>query len=124
VARHLEDPAAKGMGWWTRFLLVVYAAMMVSALILMAQNLGEKLGTPAAPRTAVANTPAPALELPRATPTPTAIPSPKPTATSQPVYKTCEEADKADALPLREGDPGFNKKLDTDRDGKACENFG
>lgn len=36
-------------------------------------------------------------------------------------YKSCREAARLGPTPLREGDPGFNPKLDRDGDGVACE---
>lgn len=57
----------------------------------------------------------------------TPAPSSSPAATTPPPkpkpFKDCEEAEKADAFPLRKGDPRYSLKLDTDRDGRACENY-
>jgi hypothetical protein len=47
-----------------------------------------------------------------------------PTPSPQPVkFDSCEEAARAEAFPLKRGEPGYNSKLDTDDDGRACENF-
>jgi hypothetical protein len=37
------------------------------------------------------------------------------------VFTACADADALASAPLRPGDPGWNAKLDTDRDGQACE---
>ncbi|SEM64132.1 phospholipase D-like domain-containing protein [Paenibacillus sp. OV219] len=37
------------------------------------------------------------------------------------VYKSCAEVRKAGKAPLHKGDPGYNRKLDGDGDGVACE---
>lgn len=39
----------------------------------------------------------------------------------EPYYRSCKEAQEAGAkLPLTPNSPGWNPKLDRDRDGKAC----
>jgi hypothetical protein len=36
-------------------------------------------------------------------------------------YASCEAARAAGAAPLHRGQPGYNRRLDADRDGVACE---
>lgn len=36
-------------------------------------------------------------------------------------YRNCSEARAAGAAPVREGDPGYSRKLDRDGDGVGCE---
>ncbi|MEU1204305.1 excalibur calcium-binding domain-containing protein [Nocardia sp. NPDC005825] len=36
-------------------------------------------------------------------------------------YRSCAEAKRAGAAPLRVGDPGYRPGLDADHDGIACE---
>jgi hypothetical protein len=58
-----------------------------------------------------------ATETPTARPTPRATPTPAPTA----LYRNCEAVRAASAAPLRSGQPGYNRDLDGDGDGVACE---
>ena len=38
-----------------------------------------------------------------------------------PAFRSCAEAEKAGATPVRKGDPGYSTRIDTDKDGVACE---
>jgi hypothetical protein len=65
-------------------------------------------------------TAAPVVPPPTAAPT-TTLP---PTTTTEAVsYRTCRSAMSAGALPLMAGDPGYDERLDSDRDGEACDDF-
>lgn len=37
------------------------------------------------------------------------------------IYQSCDDARAAGAAPLRLGQPGYNRRLDHNRDGLACE---
>ena len=51
-----------------------------------------------------------------------APPAPAPEPTPAPVhFASCKQAREAGAAPLYEGDPGYNPRLDRDKDGVACE---
>lgn len=67
----------------------------------------------------------PATEAP--VPSHSPSPQPKPSSSGKKPesfeYATCASASKAGALPLRKGKPGYSKSLDTDNDGRACENY-
>lgn len=57
-------------------------------------------------------------------PPPTTAPPPPPSApptTAEPHYRSCAEAAAAGALPLYRGEPGYDRWLDRDHDGEACE---
>jgi hypothetical protein len=56
-----------------------------------------------------------------AAPTARATPRPTPTPAATPLYRNCEAARAASAAPLRSGQPGYNRDLDGDGDGVACE---
>jgi hypothetical protein len=60
---------------------------------------------------------APAVEEEPAAPAPTPQPIRAPTQ----MYSSCAQARAAGAAPLYEGDPGYNPRLDRDKDGVACE---
>jgi hypothetical protein len=111
------------MTWWGKLLMVLFVAAWMSVFVVSCRDVTQELGGKGGDRTAVANVPVPALELPTAAPArPSPTPSPLPT---QPhvYFHDCEDAAKAKALPLHRGDPGYRSGLDSDRDGKACENF-
>ena len=67
-------------------------------------------------------TTAPAPTAPPTTPAPAPPPTAPPTTTgpTRP-YRSCDDARQAGALPLFEGEPGYARELDRDRDGEACE---
>jgi hypothetical protein len=46
-------------------------------------------------------------------------------ATIAPVsyFRNCDEARAAGVVPLRRGEPGYNRRLDADGDGVACEPY-
>ena len=48
-------------------------------------------------------------------------PAPQPVRAPTQVYSSCAQARAAGAAPLYEGDPGYNPRLDRDKDGVACE---
>lgn len=48
-------------------------------------------------------------------------PAPQPARAPTQMYATCAQARAAGAAPLYEGDPGYNPRLDRDKDGVACE---
>lgn len=68
-------------------------------------------------------------------PAPTTTKAPKPKTTKKPkpkatttkaeaedvYYANCAAVRAAGAAPIREGDPGYSRKLDRDGDGVACE---
>lgn len=57
----------------------------------------------------------------RDTPPPT---TPAPAREEPFEYASCRDADEDNALPLTKGERGYGKALDSDEDGKACENYG
>ena len=48
-------------------------------------------------------------------------PAPQPVRAPTQPYASCAQAREAGAAPLYEGDPGYNPRLDRDKDGVACE---
>lgn len=48
-------------------------------------------------------------------------PAPQPVRAPTQPYASCAQARAAGAAPLSEGDPGYNPRLDRDKDGVACE---
>ena len=48
-------------------------------------------------------------------------PAPQPVRAPTQMYSSCAQARAAGAAPLYEGDPGYNPRLDRDKDGVACE---
>lgn len=48
-------------------------------------------------------------------------PAPQPVRAPTQPYASCAQARAAGAAPLYEGDPGYNPRLDRDKDGVACE---
>ena len=60
---------------------------------------------------------APAVEEEPAAP----APAPQPVRAPTQMYSSCAQARAAGAAPLYEGDPGYNPRLDRDKDGVACE---
>ena len=48
-------------------------------------------------------------------------PAPQPVRAPTRPYASCAQARAAGAAPLYEGDPGYNPRLDRDKDGVACE---
>jgi hypothetical protein len=117
-ARHRADD---GLLWFLARLLWYLALVAVVFTIATGWNALVDPVEPAPTRAAVVNVPAPTL-------TPPVTPQPKPSASAKPSpepfeYATCEDASKAKALPLRKGDAGYSRSLDTDRDGRACENY-
>ena len=60
---------------------------------------------------------APAVEEEPAPP----APAPQPVRAPTQMYSSCAQARAAGAAPLYEGDPGYNPRLDRDKDGVACE---
>lgn len=83
------------------------AALALSALLLLGGCKGEA-NDPKAPAGEVGSV----VDTTQAPP-----PAPAPAAP----YRSCEQARDAGATPLRRGDPGYSTRLDTDRDGTACE---
>lgn len=69
--------------------------------------------------------PAPVVEAPPAPPEPAPAPvvEPPAPAPAAPVvtYANCDEVKAAGAAPLSSGQPGYQKKLDRDGDGIACD---
>jgi hypothetical protein len=63
-------------------------------------------------------TTAPSTTAPPTTAGPTT--APPTTEGPPPQYENCWEAERAGALPLYEGDPGYRGRLDRDGDGQAC----
>jgi hypothetical protein len=55
--------------------------------------------------------------------TPTPAPVDKAPVPAKVRYKSCEEVAELKKLPLLKGQPGYRKGLDTDGDGRACENY-
>ncbi len=64
---------------------------------------------------------APPPTAPPTTAAPTPPPAPPTTAGRTTPYRSCDDARRAGALPLFEGEPGYARDLDRDRDGEACE---
>lgn len=48
-------------------------------------------------------------------------PAPQPVRAPTRMYSSCAQARAAGSAPLYEGDPGYNPRLDRDKDGVACE---
>ena len=48
-------------------------------------------------------------------------PAPQPVRAPTQMYSSCAQARAAGAAPLYAGDPGYNPRLDRDKDGVACE---
>ena len=66
-----------------------------------------------APSPASSSTPSPSSSSP--------APAPQPVRAPTQMYSSCAQARAAGAAPLYEGDPGYNPRLDRDKDGVACE---
>jgi hypothetical protein len=76
----------------------------------------EPVPAPAQPAPA----PVPAQPAPAPAPAP-AQPAPAPAVPANVFYENCDAVRAAGAAPIRNGDPGYSRKLDRDGDGVGCE---
>ncbi|MFE2289491.1 excalibur calcium-binding domain-containing protein [Streptomyces sp. NPDC059443] len=79
----------------------------------------EKAGATLHPGKSPSRAPTPTP--PQANPKPKSSPTPAPGPKDDVSYKSCAEAKAAGAAPMRRGQPGYDKRLDRDNDGIACD---
>ena len=118
AGRHRQDSVSVGslVNW---ALVGLFVVILVWTSTNLATATWEKHAPPKPLMTVDPPAPEPVFVTPKPVPTDTTpIPKAKPV-----VYKSCSDAQKKGALPLLEGQPGYRKGLDSNRNGVACENY-
>ena len=124
-----QDAVGEGVSTSTTITLTV-AESTVASLVMTPDEPPSATPEPeATPETEATPDPEPASEEPaedadaptvEEEPAPPA-PAPQPVRAPTQMYSSCAQARAAGAAPLYEGDPGYNPRLDRDKDGVACE---
>lgn len=124
-----QDAVGEGVSTSTTITLTVAESAVASLVMTPDESPSATPEAEVTPGPEATPEPAPASEEPaEASEAPTVEEEPAPPAPApQPVraptqpYASCAQARAAGAAPLYEGDPGYNPRLDRDKDGVACE---
>ena len=124
-----QDAVGEGVSTSTTITLTVTESAVASLVMTPDESPSATPEPEATPETEVTPEPEPASEEPQeASDAPAAeeepappAPAPQPVRAPTQMYSSCAQARAAGAAPLYEGDPGYNPRLDRDKDGVACE---
>ena len=124
-----QDAVGEGVSTSSTITLTVTESAVASLVMTPAESPSATPEPEATPETEATPEPEPASEEPTEAsdapeveeePAPPA-PAPQPVRAPTQMYSSCAQARAAGAAPLYEGDPGYNPRLDRDKDGVACE---
>ncbi len=124
-----QDAVGEGVSTSTTITLTVAESAVASLVMTPDESPSATPEPEATPETEATPEPEPASEEPaEASDTPEVeeepappAPAPQPVRAPTQMYSSCAQARAAGAAPLYEGDPGYNPRLDRDKDGVACE---
>lgn len=124
-----QDAVGEGVSTSSTITLTVTESAVASLVMTPDESPSATHEPEATPETEATPEPEPASEEPTEAsdapkveeePAPPA-PAPQPVRAPTQMYSSCAQARAAGAAPLYEGDPGYNPRLDRDKDGVACE---
>ena len=124
-----QDAVGEGVSTSTTITLTVTESAVASLVMTPDESPSATPEPEVTPETEATPEPEPASEEPAEAsdapaveeePAPPA-PAPQPVRAPTQMYSSCAQARAAGAAPLSEGDPGYNPRLDRDKDGVACE---
>lgn len=124
-----QDAVGEGVSTSSTITLTVTESAVASLVMTPEESPSATPEPEATPETEATPEPEPASEEPTEAsdapeveeePAPPA-PAPQPVRAPTQMYSSCAQARAAGAAPLYEGDPGYNPRLDRDKDGVACE---
>lgn len=124
-----QDAVGEGVSTSSTITLTVAESAVASLVMTPDESPSATPEPEATPKPEVTPEPEPASEEPAEAsdapaveeePAPPA-PAPQPVRAPTQMYSSCAQARAAGAAPLYEGDPGYNPRLDRDKDGVACE---
>ena len=124
-----QDAVGEGVSTSSTITLTVTESAVASLVMTPDESPSATPEPEATPETEATPEPEPASEEPTEAsaapeveeePAPPA-PAPQPVRAPTQMYSSCAQARAAGAAPLYEGDPGYNPRLDRDKDGVACE---
>lgn len=124
-----QDAVGEGVSTSTTITLTVTESAVASLVMTPDESPSATPEPEVTPETEATPEPEPASEEPAEAsdapaveeePAPPA-PAPQPVRAPTQMYSSCAQARAAGAAPLYEGDPGYNPRLDRDKDGVACE---
>lgn len=124
-----QDAVGEGVSTSTTITLTVTESAVASLVMTPDESPSATPEPEVTPETEATPEPEPASEEPQEAsdapaveeePAPPA-PAPQPVRAPTQMYSSCAQARAAGAAPLYEGDPGYNPRLDRDKDGVACE---
>lgn len=124
-----QDAVGEGVSTSSTITLTVAESAVASLVMTPDESPSATPEPEATPETEATPEPEPASEEPTEAsdapeveeePAPPA-PAPQPVRAPTQMYSSCAQARAAGAAPLYEGDPGYNPRLDRDKDGVACE---
>lgn len=124
-----QDAVGEGVSTSSTITLTVTKSAVASLVMTPDESPSATPEPEATPETEATPEPEPASEEPTEAsdapeveeePAPPA-PAPQPVRAPTQMYSSCAQARAAGAAPLYEGDPGYNPRLDRDKDGVACE---
>lgn len=123
-----QDAVGEDVSTSTTITLTVTESAVASLVMTPDESPSATPEAEATPETEATPEPEPASEEPAEASDAPAVeeepapPAPAPEPTPAPVhFASCKQAREAGAAPLYEGDPGYNPRLDRDKDGVACE---
>lgn len=122
-----QDAVGEGVSTSSTITLTVAESAVASLVMTPDESPSATPEPEATPKPEVTPEPEPASEEPQeASDAPAveeepAAPAPQPVRAPTQMYSSCAQARAAGAAPLYEGDPGYNPRLDRDKDGVACE---
>lgn len=124
-----QDAVGEGVSTSTTITLTVAESAVASLVMTPDESPSATPEPEATPKPEVTPEPEPASEEPQeASDAPEVeeepaapAPAPQPVRAPTQMYSSCAQARAAGAAPLYEGDPGYNPRLDRDKDGVACE---
>ena len=124
-----QDAVGEGVSTSTTITLTVTESAVASLVMTPDESPSATPEPEATPETEATPEPEPASEEPQDASDAPAVeeepaapaPAPQPVRAPTQMYSSCAQARAAGAAPLYEGDPGYNPRLDRDKDGVACE---
>lgn len=124
-----QDAVGEGVSTSTTITLTVTESAVASLVMTPDESPSATPEAEATPETEATPEPEPASEEPQEASDAPAVeeepaapaPAPQPVRAPTQMYSSCAQARAAGAAPLYEGDPGYNPRLDRDKDGVACE---
>ena len=124
-----QDAVGEGVSTSSTITLTVTESAVASLVMTPDESPSATPEPEVTPETEVTPEPEPASEEPQEASDAPAVeeepaapaPAPQPVRAPTQMYSSCAQARAAGAAPLYEGDPGYNPRLDRDKDGVACE---